>query len=152
VQAPGFSVRLACVKHAASVHPEPGSNSPQKNTDTNQPNGKTSGQPAIQSIASTPTHHHGGDDMQATTPNTNPPKKQASKKIWYQQTWHTIEFSNNGHFRSRTTFQEVLRSEALNQLTSSESVSQIDVQVVFASTDSPAASDWAQQNHGKFSW
>ena len=30
VQAPGFSVRLACVKHAASVHPEPGSNSPNK--------------------------------------------------------------------------------------------------------------------------
>ena len=28
VQAPGFSVRLACVKHAASVRPEPGSNSP----------------------------------------------------------------------------------------------------------------------------
>ena len=27
----GLSVRLACVKHAASVHPEPGSNSPQKN-------------------------------------------------------------------------------------------------------------------------
>ena len=26
----GLSVRLACVKHAASVHPEPGSNSPQK--------------------------------------------------------------------------------------------------------------------------
>ena len=30
VQAPSFSVRLACVKHAASVRPEPGSNSPQK--------------------------------------------------------------------------------------------------------------------------
>ena len=27
----GLSVRLACVKHAASVRPEPGSNSPQKN-------------------------------------------------------------------------------------------------------------------------
>ena len=27
-QAPAFIVRLACVKHAASVHPEPGSNSP----------------------------------------------------------------------------------------------------------------------------
>ncbi len=27
-QAPSFTVRLACVKHAASVHPEPGSNSP----------------------------------------------------------------------------------------------------------------------------
>ena len=31
VQAPSFSVRLACVKHAASVRPEPGSNSPLKN-------------------------------------------------------------------------------------------------------------------------
>ena len=29
-QAAGLSVRLACVKHAASVRPEPGSNSPQK--------------------------------------------------------------------------------------------------------------------------
>ena len=27
-----LSVRLACIKHAASVHPEPGSNSPQKNS------------------------------------------------------------------------------------------------------------------------
>ena len=27
----GFTVRLACVKHAASVRPEPGSNSPLKN-------------------------------------------------------------------------------------------------------------------------
>ena len=38
-----FSVRLACVKHAASVRPEPGSNSPNKNKTlkprkTNQPN------------------------------------------------------------------------------------------------------------------
>src|SRR5690606_12285304 len=30
VQAQGLSVRLACIRHAASVHPEPGSNSPQK--------------------------------------------------------------------------------------------------------------------------
>ena len=34
-QAAGLSVRLACVKHAASVRPEPGSNSPQKNFRTN---------------------------------------------------------------------------------------------------------------------
>ena len=27
----GHSVRLACLRHAASVHPEPGSNSPKKN-------------------------------------------------------------------------------------------------------------------------
>ena len=32
----GLSVRLACVKHAASVHPEPGSNSPQKRFRTKQ--------------------------------------------------------------------------------------------------------------------
>ncbi|GAA1902306.1 hypothetical protein GCM10009736_81890 [Actinomadura bangladeshensis] len=29
-QAPRLSARLACVKHAASVRPEPGSNSPLK--------------------------------------------------------------------------------------------------------------------------
>jgi hypothetical protein len=31
-----LSVRLACVKHAASVRPEPGSNSPNKNPRTNR--------------------------------------------------------------------------------------------------------------------
>ena len=31
----GLSVRLACVKHAASVRPEPGSNSPKKQTNNN---------------------------------------------------------------------------------------------------------------------
>src|SRR5690348_50305 len=32
----GLSVRLACVKHAASVRPEPGSNSPNKNPHTHR--------------------------------------------------------------------------------------------------------------------
>ena len=44
-----FSVRLACVKHAASVRPEPGSNSPNKNKNVkaqkNQPTKQS--QPAI---------------------------------------------------------------------------------------------------------
>ena len=31
------TVRLACVKHAASVRPEPGSNSPTKNARKKQP-------------------------------------------------------------------------------------------------------------------
>ena len=31
-------VRLACVKHAASVHPEPESNPPQKNLHEKHPN------------------------------------------------------------------------------------------------------------------
>ena len=34
-QGGGLSVRLACVKHAASVRPEPGSNSPKKQTKNN---------------------------------------------------------------------------------------------------------------------
>ena len=40
VQAPSFIVRLACVKHAASVRPEPGSNSPQKNFRTTSETGR----------------------------------------------------------------------------------------------------------------
>src|SRR5690606_35308240 len=38
VQAPVFIVRLACVKHAASVRPEPGSNSPIKTKSTQPTN------------------------------------------------------------------------------------------------------------------
>ena len=38
----GLTARLACVKHAASVRPEPGSNSPLKSTDEASPNRKTS--------------------------------------------------------------------------------------------------------------
>ena len=36
----GLSVRLACVKHAASVRPEPGSNSPKKQTKKSQAKNK----------------------------------------------------------------------------------------------------------------
>jgi hypothetical protein len=36
----GLTARLACVKHAASVRPEPGSNSPTKNIGTNSPRKK----------------------------------------------------------------------------------------------------------------
>jgi hypothetical protein len=42
--------------------------------------------------------------MQAITPNTNP--KGSAHKIWYQQTWHTIEFSNNGHTHPRDLTKE----------------------------------------------
>ena len=37
-QAPADPVRLACVKHAASVHPEPESNPPQKKLHEKHPN------------------------------------------------------------------------------------------------------------------
>ena len=36
----GFIVRLACVKHAASVRPEPGSNSPLKSSDAHPRRGR----------------------------------------------------------------------------------------------------------------
>ena len=91
VQAPSFSVRLACVKHAASVRPEPGSNSPSKN------------------IQQKPPHHHTKQRSRTRagsqlTPNT--PRKRENtqgtvrpstknKKLWYQQTRHTIELTNN---------------------------------------------------------
>ncbi len=39
-QGGGLSVRLACVKHAASVRPEPGSNSPKKQTKNKQAKNK----------------------------------------------------------------------------------------------------------------
>src|SRR6476620_8766081 len=37
----GLTARLACVKHAASVRPEPGSNSPLKSVDVRAPEGDT---------------------------------------------------------------------------------------------------------------
>ena len=58
VQAPGFSVRLACVKHAASVHPEPGSNSPQKT----KKRCSQSGQP----------HHRRRENAPTAWPTSNP--------------------------------------------------------------------------------
>ena len=69
-------VRLACVKHAASVRPEPGSNSPNKNKNVkaqkNQPTKNS--QPAI------------------PTKNTQKQKTGINKT-----NKHTIEFTNNTH-------------------------------------------------------
>src|SRR5699024_8312992 len=60
-QAGSFSVRLACVKHAASVHPEPGSNSPYKNYETIQSTDQAGNSP-IPGTTTTITRrydHHG---------------------------------------------------------------------------------------------
>jgi hypothetical protein len=45
----GLSARLACVKHAASVRPEPGSNSPSKNI--NHPTQKARQRPSIRATS-----------------------------------------------------------------------------------------------------
>ena len=106
-QQAGFIVRLACVKHAASVHPEPGSNSPLKNRHNQQP--RENGERRLHKIRN-----------QLKTPD--PPRGDRSGTInqfntinWYQQTWHTIEFSNNRHTRHHHNQTAVDRSGATFQ-------------------------------------
>ena len=53
-QGGGLSVRLACVKHAASVRPEPGSNSPKKQTKNN--NRQKTKKPTKQQQTNTKNH------------------------------------------------------------------------------------------------
>jgi hypothetical protein len=96
-QQAGIIVRLACVKHAASVHPEPGSNSPLKTknqTDTTTPTGNNDGTRLhkIRNQLKTSPPHTGVHDRTGINFNQ-------SKNNRYQQTWHTIEFSNNRHTR-----------------------------------------------------
>lgn len=78
----GLSVRLACVKHAASVRPEPGSNSPNKNRPPSKREPKMEGRIRIRKIRSqnkTPktgikkhhTHKRENRAWQKTTTNKN---------------------------------------------------------------------------------
>jgi hypothetical protein len=75
----GLSVRLACVKHAASVRPEPGSNSPNKNQPTpkrrqNSNQNKSDLTKRHQKLASknhTPTREY--QDMAKNNNKTKPP-------------------------------------------------------------------------------
>ncbi len=86
----GLSVRLACVKHAASVRPEPGSNSPNKNPQP-QP-----GRIRIRKIRSQTTDTKTG--IQKNNNHTHKQEDGESPHRHGQQTKttkHTIEFSNN---------------------------------------------------------
>ena len=74
----GLSVRLACVKHAASVRPEPGSNSPNKNPSKNEANSN-------QRNLTKQNNHTPTRGIKAWQKNNN--KNKTTK--------HTIEFSNN---------------------------------------------------------
>src|SRR3954447_20221329 len=75
----GLTVRLACVKHAASVRPEPESNSPNKNQRLKQsdPNNQSK-------LAKKQPHPPNGKTRGA-----------AKQKQQTKTTKHTIEFSNN---------------------------------------------------------
>src|SRR5690348_3501184 len=83
----GLSVRLACVKHAASVRPEPGSNSPNKNSPPHRQE-----RIRIRKIRSQTKDTKTG--IQKTScPQTG--KCGHNKKQQTKTTKHTIEFSNN---------------------------------------------------------
>lgn len=83
----GLSVRLACVKHAASVRPEPGSNSPNKISSQNEVNSNQRylTRRHLTGIKNCHTHTRGVLGM-------------AKKTTTNKKTKHTIEFSNNTCF------------------------------------------------------
>jgi hypothetical protein len=68
----GLSVRLACVKHAASVRPEPGSNSPNKNPH-HKKGGQNSNQRNLTNKTTTTPHTRGvqGHGKKTTTKKQN---------------------------------------------------------------------------------
>ena len=91
----GLSVRLACVKHAASVRPEPESNSPNKNNPTqkrvkwNSNQNKPDLTKRHQKLASKKPHPQTGK------------RRHGKNKQQTKTTKHTIEFSNNTPARPR---------------------------------------------------
>lgn len=70
----GLSARLACVKHAASVRPEPGSNSPTKTIGKSNPN-----------------------------KSLNKGNCQRKNYSWHWHIKHPVEFSKNNHTPKRHT-------------------------------------------------
>ena len=84
----GLSVRLACVKHAASVRPEPGSNSPKKQT--KKQNRQKTKKPTKQQQTTNTTHAHvrihvqtkfaSSNDTLSSSQTTPPPTTQTQNK------------------------------------------------------------------------
>jgi hypothetical protein len=90
----GLTVRLACVKHAASVRPEPESNSPNKNNPCKTQVNSNQNKPDL-----TKRHQKLASKKQQTTTcdqrKTGSPPTQMAQKQQTKTTKHTIEFSNN---------------------------------------------------------
>ena len=101
-QGGGLSVRLACVKHAASVRPEPGSNSPKKQTkkltgkkQRNQQNNNKQQTPTTTIDAHVRVHVHiqtkfaSSNDTLSSSQTTPPPTTQHHKKHRAANSDHT---------------------------------------------------------------
>ena len=109
-QAGPFTVRLACVKHAASVRPEPGSNSPNK-TNKIKPQPTTNSQPEPK-VSTT---------VQKTRPGpTQPPQQknedQANQNKTKPQKPHTNTRSPQGHGIKNMTHYRVLKQHTQPEL------------------------------------
>jgi hypothetical protein len=107
----GITVRLACVKHAASVRPEPGSNSPltltkppppqktrtaeetkqRRTKNPRQINATTRPKPSRHTHLTKGTNQHEPDQEQPQPQ----PMPEASNN-WHRHKKHTVEFSRNG--------------------------------------------------------
>src|SRR5213080_2266688 len=119
----GLTVRLACVKHAASVRPEPGSNSPLMNNTTPHPNPRRNPSQAVPTSRRTRTperalrswlHECTRKESSISTkgiarednPNTHPERQTPSHphetriKIGIDF-WHAVEFSRSGRTPTR---------------------------------------------------
>ena len=97
----GLSVRLACVKHAASVRPEPGSNSPTKNVKQTHPKEardfNTSQKAKPDQIQKTDKDSIINITKTNSCPSQHPPCHK-TKIMWHKNIYlHTIEFSKNTH-------------------------------------------------------
>ena len=105
----GLSARLACVKHAASVRPEPGSNSPSK---TYPPTHHQSSRPAGPSIRATSMTKNETDMLSESLSkkprHQHPPQKRnrhtltstGQNKLIRRLIKHTVEFSRIRRTRS----------------------------------------------------
>ena len=108
----GLTVRLACVKHTASVRPEPGSNSPSKKSNTPTPTQKTQTQAHPKNSTQNPitdkppqhtqTNAHTAEENQSKEKTRNKPKKQSL--VHPQKNGidlkHAVEFSRFGSHQS----------------------------------------------------
>ena len=93
-----FTVRLACVKHAASVRPEPGSNSPNKTnkTPTKPHTTKHEAKPEQQSEKAQKTRPHSPTQPPTTTARSQANQNKTSPKNHTQQTSHAQPPGPNG--------------------------------------------------------
>ena len=108
-QADPFTVRLACVKHAASVRPEPGSNSPNKTNKIQAPTNHK--QPArTQSQYNSPENQ--------TRPNPTPKQGPGKPKQNKPQKPHTTKIMRNpqGHGIKNMTHYRVLKQHTQPEL------------------------------------